>query len=183
MEYKAKNNMYGIGFDPYTAAPEFRDRKAVGTKAPVITRVTMSSVFETNNVDQAGAFGIGAYEDADDDDVYGSSNMDMYDRELFDPHEKRSKEPKQLQIGYKKPAEPGKYFSYCSFFANSFIRHWTCPKMLRRLAPAQKFYFGYPCNSNSEVVPAPSNSQRFPTYSQIRCSAPRRGSHYSWRSR
>ncbi len=29
IEYKPKNDMYGIGFDPYTAAPEFRDRKGI----------------------------------------------------------------------------------------------------------------------------------------------------------
>jgi hypothetical protein len=29
VEYKAKNDMYGIGYDPYTAAPEFRDRKGI----------------------------------------------------------------------------------------------------------------------------------------------------------
>lgn len=29
VEYKAKNDMYGIGYDPYTTAPEFRDKKGI----------------------------------------------------------------------------------------------------------------------------------------------------------
>lgn len=44
---------------------------------PVNTKITMSSIFNAPAASQEGAFGIGAYEEADDEEVYSTDNMDI----------------------------------------------------------------------------------------------------------
>lgn len=88
VEYLPKNDTYGIGFDPYTSAPgtlpqtplspspnpspqEFRNEGGPNGESSKNKRMMTTK-----------SFGLGALEDADDEEVYDNETMDMYDRTL-----------------------------------------------------------------------------------------------------
>ncbi|KAL8244195.1 hypothetical protein R6Q59_010453 [Mikania micrantha] len=99
-----KKDMYGLGYDPFKGAPEFRENKRPhlpgnkesGTKRLLLKKEGLFS-FKSRNV--APGFGIGALEelDAEDEDVYASG----YDFEAF-VEEEESEEPTRLTIEDKK---------------------------------------------------------------------------------
>lgn len=74
-----KQDLYGLGYDPFKHAPEFRDRKRIrdsrykdqGTKNDVSAR---GKVLASNSGKYAPGFGIGALEelDVEDEDIYAS---------------------------------------------------------------------------------------------------------------
>ncbi|KAF8005787.1 hypothetical protein BT93_K0157 [Corymbia citriodora subsp. variegata] len=70
-----KQDLHGLGFDPYKHAPEFRERKRLctsGGREHAYGRVTKDNFSKSRNI--APGFGIGALEelDAEDEDVYAS---------------------------------------------------------------------------------------------------------------
>ncbi|KAL4566431.1 hypothetical protein LXL04_030546 [Taraxacum kok-saghyz] len=97
-----KQDMYGLGYDPFKGAPEFRDNKrshlpgnkVSGQKSQPSKKDGLFS-FKSRNV--APGFGIGALEelDAEDEDVYASN----YDFETF---VEEIEEPAKLAIEDKK---------------------------------------------------------------------------------
>ncbi|KAG0498424.1 hypothetical protein HPP92_003115 [Vanilla planifolia] len=73
-----KQDLYGLGFDPFKHAPEFRDRKAsmarndhLGSKR---VNSMIGNLFGSNSGKYAPGFGIGALEelDVEDEDIYAS---------------------------------------------------------------------------------------------------------------
>lgn len=71
-----KQDLYGLGFDPFKHAPEFRERKrlrAAGNKE-LGSGKSASKLFVSNSGKAAPGFGIGALEeyDAEDEDIYAS---------------------------------------------------------------------------------------------------------------
>jgi G patch domain-containing protein 1 len=84
VEYEAKDDFYGIGYDPSSVAPEFHDRsKKNAPKADEV--LTMSSVLKGPAA--TNRFGLGAFEDAEEPDVYDADSMDNYDRILLGERE------------------------------------------------------------------------------------------------
>ncbi|KAI6675570.1 hypothetical protein NL676_003476 [Syzygium grande] len=70
-----KQDLHGLGYDPYKHAPEFRERKRLrtsGGREHAHSRVTKDNFSKSRNI--APGFGIGALEelDAEDEDVYAS---------------------------------------------------------------------------------------------------------------
>lgn len=70
-----KQDLHGLGYDPYKHAPEFRERKRLrssGGRELAYGRVTKDNFSKSRNI--APGFGIGALEelDAEDEDVYAS---------------------------------------------------------------------------------------------------------------
>ncbi|GAB2209559.1 hypothetical protein Droror1_Dr00026778 [Drosera rotundifolia] len=77
--HEPKDNLYGLGFDPYKHAPEFREKqrlklhgaKDIGNRKPFSVK---DGIFSSKSGKVAPGFGIGALEEADieDEDVYAS---------------------------------------------------------------------------------------------------------------
>lgn len=98
-----KQDMHGLGYDPFKGAPEFREKKRsrlsgkrdVGHKNPLSIK---ESLFGFKSGRSAPGFGIGALEElgAEDDDVYASG----YDFE--DTYVQEIEEPTRLMIEDKK---------------------------------------------------------------------------------
>ncbi|KAG2667261.1 hypothetical protein I3760_15G105100 [Carya illinoinensis] len=88
-----KQDLHGLGFDPYQHAPEFREKKRsrISGKEPGNRKAYMAKDnlfgFKSGNV--APGFGIGALEelDAEDEDVYASGLdlVDTYVQEVEEP--------------------------------------------------------------------------------------------------
>eukprot|EP01046_Picozoa_sp_COSAG06_P051725 COSAG06_NODE_8510_length_2145_cov_16.636809_1_plen_571_part_10 len=68
-----KNNFFGLAFDPYTDAPEFREQQQ--------QQQPSATLGGTQQQQQRGAFGIGALEDEDDHEVYDRTERSEYDFE------------------------------------------------------------------------------------------------------
>ncbi len=85
VEYEVKDNFYGIGYDPYTTAPEFRGEKEkkVTDTSDVVTMVSVLG----KGPSAGGKFGLGAFEDADDFDPYSNDNIENYDNILLGERE------------------------------------------------------------------------------------------------
>lgn len=115
--YKPKNNTRGIGYDPFKGSMDVNFiRKEAHTHQ---TKVSMGSVYDSASNSGGTGFGIGAFEDADDIDVYGGDNMDLYDKELLDfsSVKKQSKPTANTaapQLGFKMPAEDPHSSRRCS---------------------------------------------------------------------
>ena len=75
-----KNNSFGLGFDPYTNAEEFR--QGTDERGPDGRRLPQ----------QRGAFGIGALEADDDHEVYDHSDRSQYDFEIGGPEGAKPRE-------------------------------------------------------------------------------------------
>ncbi|KAJ4808095.1 G patch domain-containing protein 1 [Rhynchospora pubera] len=72
-----KQDMYGLGYDPFKHAPEFRDSKRLReskSRETKRSKVHMGSLLSSNSKKYAPGFGIGALEelDAEDEDIYAS---------------------------------------------------------------------------------------------------------------
>eukprot|EP01052_Picozoa_sp_SAG31_P024109 SAG31_NODE_2028_length_6632_cov_16.536660_3_plen_561_part_00 len=90
-----KNNFYGLGFDPYKNAEEFRDIQSSNLRA-----IANGG---------GGAFGIGALEDDDDHEVYDNTDKSSYDFELVSEGPRNSERHGHLDRyghGGRKTAEP-----------------------------------------------------------------------------
>ncbi|KAI3918860.1 hypothetical protein MKW98_017308 [Papaver atlanticum] len=101
-----KQDMYGLGFDPFKHAPEFREQKRLrvyGNQEPGNKRgSSMKEHFLAKSGKVAPGFGIGALEELDDEDedVYGSG----YNFQAT--HVQEIEEPSVLMLEDKK--KPGK---------------------------------------------------------------------------
>ncbi|XLS46264.1 hypothetical protein HN51_003129 [Arachis hypogaea] len=89
-----KQDLYGLGFDPYKHAPEFREKKrsrlsSKGGPGYSKNMSTRNSLFSLKSGKSAPGFGIGALEelDAEDEDVYatGFEFEDTYVQEVEEP--------------------------------------------------------------------------------------------------
>lgn len=69
-----KDNFFGLGFDPFTGAPEFRKQQQ--DQHQTASRISLGS-----SQRKRGAFGIGALEDEDDHEVYDHTERCEYDFE------------------------------------------------------------------------------------------------------
>lgn len=69
-----KDNFFGLGFDPFTGAPEFRNEQQQSQQ-------NLSRTFLRSSERKHGAFGIGALEDEDDHEVYDHIERSDYDFE------------------------------------------------------------------------------------------------------
>ena len=69
-----KDNFFGLGFDPFLGAPEFRKEQLKAHQQP-------SGVSVGASQRKHGAFGIGALEDEDDHEVYDNTERSEYDFE------------------------------------------------------------------------------------------------------
>ena len=69
-----KDNFFGLGFDPFAGAPEFRKDQLQAQQQP-------SGVPLGTSQRKRGAFGIGALEDEDDHEVYDHTERSEYDFE------------------------------------------------------------------------------------------------------
>ncbi|KAI3970966.1 hypothetical protein MKX01_024613 [Papaver californicum] len=97
-----KQDMYGLGFDPFRHAPEFREQKRLrvyGNQEPGNKRgSSMKELFLAKSGKVAPGFGIGALEELDDEDedVYGSGfNFE-------ETHVQEIEEPSLLMLEDKK---------------------------------------------------------------------------------
>jgi hypothetical protein len=83
---KPKLDLYGAGFDPYLNAPEFeRHRKSAAAGEPYKRQiVTFADAMKSTegSYKEAIGYGLGALEENDDIDVYGTVPMSEFDREL-----------------------------------------------------------------------------------------------------
>jgi len=87
LEYLQKTDSYGIGFDPYEHAEEFRGMKK-GLSTGVQAKVNRPSrLGVTATASQMGSFGIGVFEEADDIEVYDADAMEKYDASIGDEQE------------------------------------------------------------------------------------------------
>ncbi|GAV83575.1 Surp domain-containing protein/DUF1604 domain-containing protein [Cephalotus follicularis] len=110
-----KQDLHGLGYDPFKHAPEFRERKRLrmsGYKEPGYRKALSikDSLFGFKSGKVAPGFGIGALEeyDAEDEDVYAS----VYDFEETDVQEdeeplRLGKDSKQKLIGKEQGVLPG----------------------------------------------------------------------------
>ncbi|XP_057951463.1 G patch domain-containing protein TGH [Malania oleifera] len=110
-----KQDLHGLGYDPFKHAPEFREKKRSRTagnkemryKEAFLTKENLFS-FKSGNV--APGFGIGALEelDAEDEDVYATSYdyEDTYVQEIEEPL-RLSSDHKQRLAGKEKGILPG----------------------------------------------------------------------------
>ncbi|XP_028753723.1 G patch domain-containing protein TGH isoform X2 [Neltuma alba] len=101
-----KQDLYGLGFDPYKHAPEFREKKRLRTSSKSGSGYSKGfsmkdSLFGSKSGNVAPGFGIGALEELDDEDVdvYAGHEYDTYVHEVDEPSklEKKKKVNKKNQ--------------------------------------------------------------------------------------
>ncbi|KAL2338275.1 hypothetical protein Fmac_012721 [Flemingia macrophylla] len=101
-----KEDLYGLGFDPYKHAPEFREMKrprVSSMRGPGYSKnlSTRDSLFGLKSGKAAPGFGIGALEehDAEDEDVYatGFEIEDAYVQEVEEPSTLSLENPKKKE--------------------------------------------------------------------------------------
>ncbi|ORX56488.1 hypothetical protein BCR36DRAFT_580790 [Piromyces finnis] len=74
ISFDQKTNLFGIGFDPYKNAPEFRDN--------IYTQSHTNKKSEKESKKTLG-FGVGIFEE-EDDDIYGSGSIDNFNDTIDD---------------------------------------------------------------------------------------------------
>nr|XP_043607600.1 G patch domain-containing protein TGH [Erigeron canadensis] len=160
-----KQDRYGLGYDPFKGAPEFRENKRSdlhGNSELGHKRLKKDGLFSFKPKNVAPGFGIGALEelDAEDEDVYGSG----YDFEAFVEEE----EPSRLIIEDKKKPSvkqhgilPGFKLSTISDYQ---LERFDPPVVPMDFVPHHKFPATLEVNRNlsevppTEVSPPPDNS-------------------------
>lgn len=91
VEFPNKSDTYGIGYDPFTTAPEFRGKNITTSKFREGT-MSLSSAGPSRTRD----FGLGALEEDDEDEVYTHDTMEGYDFVLGDEKE-TEEQPKVME--------------------------------------------------------------------------------------
>eukprot|EP01125_Pyxidicula_operculata_P011185 TRINITY_DN3655_c0_g1_i1.p1 TRINITY_DN3655_c0_g1~~TRINITY_DN3655_c0_g1_i1.p1 ORF type:complete len:886 (-),score=354.06 TRINITY_DN3655_c0_g1_i1:121-2778(-) len=87
-DFAYKGNMYGVGYDPYINAPEFRNARSSDsnmdkTRGGLMGRKKVNSLFQEKTVaDDEGGFGMGLFEDNDDIDIYAGDDVSKFDSNL-----------------------------------------------------------------------------------------------------
>ncbi|XP_062116890.1 G patch domain-containing protein TGH [Humulus lupulus] len=106
-----KQDLHGLGFDPYKNAPEFRERKRLrtsGNRDPEYRKALSgkNSLFGFKSGKVAPGFGIGALEelDAEDEDVFAS---ETYVQEIDEPSTKLMVDTKRKLITNERGVLPG----------------------------------------------------------------------------
>ncbi|KAK1407403.1 hypothetical protein QVD17_39019 [Tagetes erecta] len=154
-----KQDMYGLGYDPFKGAPEFRENKRShlpgnresGHKRVIPKKDGLFS-FKPRNV--APGFGIGALEelDAEDEDVYASG----YDFEAF---VEEDEEPSTLAIEDKKKSSSKQQGVLRGFKAASNtdyqLERFDPPVVPKDFVPHHKFPATLEVNQKSTEVPPP----------------------------
>ncbi|KAJ3090005.1 hypothetical protein HK102_004933 [Quaeritorhiza haematococci] len=85
VEFTSKKNQYGLGFDPHKNAPEFA---AFGGGEQSASRDEVQKAGRSKKGPRmSSGFGVGIFEDDDDEDVYGSASMASYDIVIHDDDE------------------------------------------------------------------------------------------------
>ncbi|KAK9080365.1 hypothetical protein SSX86_000123 [Deinandra increscens subsp. villosa] len=154
-----KQDMHGLGYDPFKGAPEFRDNKRShqpGNRESGHKRVPpkKDSLFSFKSRNVAPGFGIGALEelDAEDEDVYASG----YDFEAF---VEEVEEPSRLAIEDKKQSSSKQHGVLPGFKAASNsdyqLERFDPPVVPNDFAPHHKFPATLEVNQKSTEVPPP----------------------------
>jgi hypothetical protein len=88
IEFKPKEDTYGLGYDPFASAPEFRkakqrnetlkEKQKVGNKPKEVMKMGIEA--DSN----ASKFGLSVLEDADDIDIYGGDKPELYNTVIED---------------------------------------------------------------------------------------------------
>jgi len=74
VSFEQKANLFGLGFDPYKNAPEFRDN--------YYTQINKKP--SEDNKKKTLGFGVGIFEEDDDEDIYNTNSMDNFDSIIDD---------------------------------------------------------------------------------------------------
>lgn len=75
ISFEIKTDHHGLGYHPFSDAPELEARQR---KAKFSAEVTSRGKTESKGGSFGGSFGVGMFEE-EDDDIYGSQSMDQYD--------------------------------------------------------------------------------------------------------
>ncbi|CAG8598017.1 8672_t:CDS:10 [Paraglomus occultum] len=81
IQFNQKNNNFGLGYNPYDNAPEFR-RKPDESKSDTYLQKSHKDALPMR-----GGIGVGALEDEDEDYIYGGSSISDYHKSLVDEDE------------------------------------------------------------------------------------------------
>lgn len=97
-----KNDLYGLGYDPFKNAPEFRERKYMRMSQDKVTGLKKTgqlhaNLFRPNAGKTATGFGIGALEDIEeeDEDIYSSGRSFFVEPEEGDEKPSDRPEPRK----------------------------------------------------------------------------------------
>jgi G patch domain-containing protein 1 len=109
IDFKPKNNLYGLGYDPFIAAPEFKERASNQGGTTTTTNkdvVRMSDIFKAPS--SMKGFSLGAFEEAEEIDIYDTEDIGKYDTEIAAEEDSKFKmktaaKESSEQIKFKKP--------------------------------------------------------------------------------
>lgn len=84
---RVKTNNFGLGFDPFQAAEEFRKRQVGGAVGPPVALASSTRLaFGVGSASTSSRIGLSALED-EDDDIYETGRKTNYAQEVVDPEE------------------------------------------------------------------------------------------------
>ncbi len=155
VELRPKENVFGLGYDPYRSAPEFRGRNRT---AALQAKRGAFGVFGSN-----GGFGVGALEKDAEPDVYDADDLANYDRELDDGD--ALEKPKQ---GQHEPQRSDRHAERCSD-GTLVLEGFALAKQKQReekwfkapiVPPEFKALHVFPINSTSGNIASSSAAQR-----------------------
>ena len=99
VEYSHKEDTFGIGYNPYGERGSVKDKQTRQKSTSKMTEPAATSM----------KFGLGAFEDADDIEVYDTENLEQYDKILGDSAaQNKGTTPRKQESGFSENISNGK---------------------------------------------------------------------------